>query len=641
MAEKVRTKENEKTGKKAAAVHGKWLLLLFLCAAVLILQWSGIFDSVDNRLQDFHYQKGGLVSPEILVIGIDEETMQEYGSWQNWSRTGTTQLLEVLNRDPDYAPAVIGLDIGFFGESGAEADERLAAAASLVDNVVTTSYASFGKELTEDEYGQFSTKDAVITYEVPYEGLREHVSYGFSNVPVDGDGIVRHSLYRIDTGMAEGGTAYSFAAELYRKYMGCLPEWIEQGESYGYIPYSGLPFDYYGSETAGLSFSKVVNGEIPAEMFAGCIVLVGPYTAGMMDSYFTPVSHDVPMYGVEVHANILQAFLEENRKTQVQGIGELLLTLAVMALAILCMRAKRVLISASLTAAVMACCWLGAGALYENGYVLPLLYPIGVPPLFYVVHIGFRYVTERRAKKRLEGIFGKYVSKDVAASIVKGGEEALKLGGQKKDVAVLFVDIRGFTPLSESLPPEKVVEILNRYLELTTNAVFSNRGTVDKFIGDATMALYNAPLDLDDYVFRAVKTGLDMAAAAEKLEKELALVTDKKVGFGIGINCGEAVIGNIGTASRMDYTAIGNTVNVAARLEGQAKAGEVVISQEVYDRLKGRLRTTSLGMRSLKGIAGETEVYRVDGIITEARDKEGKHAEGSRKENSISGGSLL
>ena len=127
------------------------------------------------------------------------------------------------------------------------------------------------------------------------------------------------------------------------------------------------------------------------------------------------------------------------------------------------------------------------------------------------------------------------------------------------------------------------------------------------------MAIYNAPLDLDDYVLRAVKTGLDMAAA-RNLEKELTVVTDKRVGFGVGINCGEAVIGNIGTSSRMDYTAIGNTVNIAARLEGQAKAGEVVISQAVYDRLKGRIHAVSLGKRNLKGITGESEIYRVERI---------------------------
>lgn len=593
----------------------KWsfCLIIIPCLVLLTAQAAGFLDSTDKRLQDYRYQTGGLVSPEIYVIGIDEETMMEYGSWQNWSRQGTADLLEALNGNPDTAPAVIGLDIGFFGEGTPEADSRLAQAASLLDNVVATSYASFGRQVEETDQGGFSTREAVVTYETPYEELKEQVTWGFSNVPVDQDGIVRHSLYSLITD--EGQQEFCFAAEVYRKYMGQLPACIEQGQTAGYVDFAGMPYDFYGSETAGLSFSKVVNGEIPAELFAGCIVLAGPYTTGMMDAYYTAVSHDVPMYGVEIHANILQTFLEDNQKKETGKAMAAVLTAAVMILTLLCVRIRQVKVSLPLTAAVMAGYWAGAGALYGKGYVLPLLYPMASPVILYVYHVGIRYAQERKAKKRLEGIFGKYVSKEVAVSIVKGGEDALKLGGQKKDVAVLFVDIRGFTPLSESLPPEKVVEILNRYLELTTRAVFDNQGTVDKFIGDATMAVYNAPLDLDDYVFRAVKTGLDMAAAAKAMEEELTAVTDKKVGFGVGINCGEAVIGNIGTSARMDYTAIGNTVNVAARLEGQAKAGEVVISQAVYDRLEGRIRAVSLGKRNLKGIAGETEVYRVEGIL--------------------------
>lgn len=115
-------------------------------------------------------------------------------------------------------------------------------------------------------------------------------------------------------------------------------------------------------------------------------------------------------------------------------------------------------------------------------------------------------------------------------------------------------------------------------------------------------------MDLDDYVFKAVKTGLDMAGEAVKLEEEIRQITGKKIGFGVGINCGEAVVGNVGTLSRMDYTAIGNTVNIAARLESQAEAGEVVISQQVYERLKGRIWAESLGVRELKGIAGDGSV---------------------------------
>ena len=588
---------------------------IILCAAVLTVQAFGLLDSSDWRLQVGHYQKGGLVSPEIYVIGIDEETMEAYGSWQSWSRRGTAALLEALGQDPLTAPAVIGLDIGFFGEGTEEDDQALAEAAARAGNVVVTSYASFGREVEEGEGGTFSSKDAVATYEVPYDGLRPHVAYGFSNVPVDRDGIVRHSLYSLSLG--EGQTAYSFATEIYRRYTGSLPEPVAEGVTSGYIPFAGQPFEFYGSETAGLSFSKVVSGEIPPELFAGSIVLVGPYTTGMMDAYYTAVRHDMPMYGVEIHANILQAFLDGEQKKEAGLFWRLSATAAMMGLVLAAVLLLPLQYAAAAAAVLLLLYWAGSEKAYELGCILPLVYPLSGSALLFAGHILMRYLGERQEKKRLEKIFGRYVSKEVASSIVKGGEDALKLGGQKRDVAVLFVDIRDFTPMSEALPPETVVEILNRYLELTTRAVFANKGTVDKFIGDATMAIYNAPLDLEDYVFRAVKTGLDMRAAAEGLAKELAAVTDRKIGFGVGIDCGEVVVGNIGTSLRMDYTAIGSTVNTAARLEAQAKAGEVVVSQAVYDRLKGRIRAECLGRQKLKGIAEETCIYQVVGVIDE------------------------
>ena len=129
------------------------------------------------------------------------------------------------------------------------------------------------------------------------------------------------------------------------------------------------------------------------------------------------------------------------------------------------------------------------------------------------------------------------------------------------------------------------------------------------------MALFNAPLDLDDYVFRAVKCGLDMASSSTQMEEEIEVRTGTKVGFGIGINCGEVVIGNVGSSKRMEYTAIGSVVNTASRLEGIAKAGEVIISPEVYERLKGRIIADSLGKHQLKGITEPMEVYRVTGVI--------------------------
>lgn len=589
-----------------------FIWIFALAVMLLMAQYFRLFQNLEHQVQDAHYQKGGLISPEIYVIGIDEETLLQYGPWQNWGREKMAEMIALLNEDEMTAPSVIGLDIGFFGNSNAEDDAALIEAASLIDNVVATSYATFGKQIEELEDGSFRTVEGVQTYEIPYEGFRDVISWGFSNVPLDEDGIVRHSMYRVPV---DGEMVYSFASEVYRKYMGELPYAAEFGSQTGYIPFTGYPYDYYGSETAGLSFASVLSGEIPKELFAGCIVLIGPYSAGMMDAYMTAIKHDTAMFGVEVHANILQAFLDWNEKTEL-GIGlSVAITAILFLLVFLGGCTKKLSVSTAIAVTVAAGYWFLSGLMYENGYVMPLFYPLLAVAVCYISQVGLQYVREHMAKKHIQSVFGRYVSENVVSNIVKGGEDALKLGGEKKDIAVLFVDIRGFTALSESMEPEKVVEILNRYLEATTKAVFDHDGTVDKFMGDATMAIFNAPLDLDDYVFRAVKTGLAMAKMSEQLNQEIPEIDVKSFGLGIGINCGEAVVGNIGTTKRMEYTAIGNTVNTAARLESCAKAGEVIIGQEVYERLKDRIKVTSLGFHQLKGIREPVELLRVEDVI--------------------------
>ncbi|MBQ7795086.1 MAG: adenylate/guanylate cyclase domain-containing protein [Lachnospiraceae bacterium] len=591
---------------------GSLLVTVILAITILLSQYFGLFQRIEYQLQDSRYQTGGLVSPEIYVIGIDEETLMEYGAWQNWGREKMAEMIALLNADEMTAPAVIGVDVGYFGASDPEDDQALAEAASILDNVVMTSYATFGTKIEEQPDGSFTTSEGVQTYEIPYDALAEHVTWGFSNVPMDEDGIVRHSMYKIPM---DGDYIYSFAAEVYRKYMGNLPYRVEHGESTGYIPFTGYPYDYYGTATAGISFSRVLNGEIPTEAFTGTIVLIGPYSAGMMDSYYTAIQHDVAMYGVEVHANILQALLEENEKVEVAMSTALLISATMIAFALIGWMTKKVVLAVTVTILAVGSYWFATGIAYENGYILPVFYPVLAAVTVFVSQVAIQYVTESRAKKHIQNVFGRYVSDSVVSSIVKGGEDALKLGGQKKDIAVLFVDVRGFTPLSEGLDPTEVVEILNKYLERTTKAVFDHGGTVDKFIGDATMALFNAPLDLDDYVLNAVRTGLEMAAASNELASEIEAKSGRKVGLGIGINCGEAVVGNIGTSKRMEYTAIGNTVNIAARLEGKAKAGEVIISPYVYERIKDRIEVTSIGFQTLKGISEPVELYRVERVL--------------------------
>jgi adenylate cyclase len=207
------------------------------------------------------------------------------------------------------------------------------------------------------------------------------------------------------------------------------------------------------------------------------------------------------------------------------------------------------------------------------------------------------------------------VAPQVVSQILKEGEDGLKLGGTRREISVLFVDIRGFTPLSEKMEPEEVVDILNSYLNLTASSIFDNEGTLDKFIGDATMAIFNAPLDLNDHEFKAVKAAWAMKQGAAALRVKLEEKYGRGVSFGIGVNTGYAVVGNIGASFRMDFTAIGDTVNTAARLESNAKPDQILLSSSIYEKVKDRVEATYLGEIKVKGKEQGVSVYQLDNII--------------------------
>ncbi|NMA94086.1 MAG: adenylate/guanylate cyclase domain-containing protein, partial [Clostridiales bacterium] len=168
--------------------------------------------------------------------------------------------------------------------------------------------------------------------------------------------------------------------------------------------------------------------------------------------------------------------------------------------------------------------------------------------------------------------------------------------------------------MSESLEPEQVVGILNEYLELVAQSIFKTEGTLDKYIGDAAMGLFGAPLELEDHAFRAVEAALHMKQGSEELGNKLLEKYGRTVSFGIGINTGEAIVGNIGASHRMDYTAIGDTVNTAARLESNAAPGQILISRATYDLVKDKVEVNPLGELKVKGKANVVEIFEVMGI---------------------------
>lgn len=218
-------------------------------------------------------------------------------------------------------------------------------------------------------------------------------------------------------------------------------------------------------------------------------------------------------------------------------------------------------------------------------------------------------LAESAERERIRELFGHYVAPAVVERMLSN-DGAIQLRGARQDVTIMFADVRGFTGFSEKRAPEEVVAMLNRYLELATSEIFAELGTLDKFIGDGIMAIFGAPLHVPNHELAAVRAALAMRARLDDLRRE----TGARVGFGIGVNSGHAIVGNIGAAQLVNYTAIGDVVNVAARLQAEARSGEVLISQPTLERLRGRIEVEELGPLYVKGRAEPVMTHRVIGL---------------------------
>lgn len=589
-------------------------ILLVLTAA--LASHFNILYRIDNTVGDMLYQKPVALDGSVYILGIDARALEEFGRFDTWDRDVMAKVVEGLNANPEALPAAIGLDIMFFGETKEEFDDALTKACGAYGNVVVGSNITFDENsVVLHEDGSYTIEElAVVDFEEPYEALKAVTKQGHVNTMPDGDGVMRSNTHAVL--LPDGRTSYSFGYELYQLYaqrnglpLEVTPPVNDKGQ--WYIPFSGFPGAFYDD----FSVLDIVNGDIPPEIFKDSIVLIGPYAVGMMDSYRTAVDHTLPMYGVEIHANIVSAFLNGNFKVYASNWVQTLLLFAVGLLLYAVFGRLHPKYTTPLAAAVIAG-YLGLCVLLaQQGWLLKTIYLPLTIALLYFGWLAVNYTTALLEKKKMTDTFKRYVAPQVVDEIIKNGRDALKLGGDKREIACMFVDIRGFTTMSEQLSPEDVVGILNAYLELTSSAIFKHGGTLDKFIGDATMALFNAPLDMDDYVYQAVLTAWDIMKGGEALGKTMMERFGKTVSFGVGVNIGPAVVGNIGTDIRMDYTAIGDTVNTAARLESNAKAGQVLISEAVYEAVRDRIEAVELGEIPLKGKAKGVNIYSLTKII--------------------------
>lgn len=574
---------------------------------VMLASYFDVFYTFDTILKDNLYQTSRGINNKIKIIAIDDKTLRSLGAFGTWSRGVYADVINILS---DTA-SVITLDIMIFDEMDAEGDAKLTEACRKSGRVVCGSYINYTTVYKIDENGE-GYIDYLNISEIHQPIIGDACETGFVNVAPDNDAIVRSTLLSAVAPEVYGDAVFdSLAAKTYSLYcaaQGTEPNNAALDNGKMWISYAGKPGDY-----EHISLIDVLDGTVDPRVFTDCMVFVGAYETGLQDQYPVPNSSDM-MYGVEIHANIVQGLLDGKCPVTAGRLAAAAISGAIAAVMYVIFRFVKIKFSTPLMFAVLIG-YVAAGiALNGAGIILPLIYTLVSVAVAYLVNLGRHYGEATLEKRKITNAFKKYVAPQVVEEIAKTGSYHIKLGGENRNIAVLFVDIRGFTPMSESLEPEQVVDILNSYLNLTTNAIFDNGGTLDKFIGDATMAVFNAPFDLDDYVFRAAKTALDIVAGANAIESKFLEKYGKSVGFGVGVNCGNAVVGNIGCDFRMDYTAIGDTVNTAARLEANAKRGQVLISQAVYDVIGERITAAPIGEIPLKGKSNGVFVYSLTGV---------------------------
>lgn len=585
---------------------------------VTLLTGAGLLRYADSLAGDLLYQRGSDPNENIVVIGIDSYALEELGPWP-WSRDVMGDILYTLNADPACRSAAIGVDVLYAGTSDPAADAWLADAASA-DNVVLACSVEFGDTLEVDGSGAGHMNEyGVQAVNLPFDALYENTQVGHTNAMYDRDGVLRHHIWAV---YDEEGTEYPSLPyklyELFCRSRGMEADFAPQLSGYGFwwVDYGAGPGDYYTYSAA-----DILYGQYDPELLADAIVLIGPYDPGLMDYYLTPKARAEQMYGVEYLANVVDAMLRGAEKQELSdGLQLAALFALVFVLLLLCQKIK--LLYGGILCVCAALCCLGLGLLlYQRGIIVhPLWGPVGAAATL-SASVVLHYVRVLLDRRRIISTFQRYEDPAVIKELLRVGITDADLRGKTTEVAVLFVDIRGFTTMSEKVHPTEVVEILNQYLTLTSKAVHHNGGTLDKFIGDCTMAFWGAPLPCEDKVYKACQAAMEMVQGVTALEEEMQRRFGYRISFGVGVHVGPAVIGNIGSPERMDYTAIGDTVNTASRLESNAPAGTIYISRAVADALGERAVVTSLGSSvKLKGKAEGFEVLRLERLETTQTD---------------------
>ncbi|MFH1874614.1 MAG: adenylate/guanylate cyclase domain-containing protein [Pseudomonadota bacterium] len=586
-----------------------YIIILCLFALIIALGLSKIkaFESFEQwtfDLRQIAFAPATEISEDIVMVWLDENTMQTLPYRSPVPRDFLAQL---NNHLIEAKPKLIAYDIFLKDPSFAQADQMLAASlkqwptyavvpmriggcGSPPPNIPLEG-ANSAPPLRGGDKGEGDQNNCVdLPFPLFHNSLK---GIGLADLPFNAfDSVVRQTQFEFKTDLGQTPT---LAALLYEKVSGQTASQLIQEKKlwpgFGpfsltpfladsnktYIRFAGPPSTMGGSENKFKVFPAILaaKGLIPKAWLKDKIVLVGAAYADLEDAFLTPYfakfTYFARMNGVEIHANILSSLLTKQFYFTLT-LCQLWLSIALLIFIITTFTTTLPLLKSGLIFLGLVFGWLFLAmfSFKSSGIILPVVLPLAAALVSYGLAIAWRALTEGRQRRWLKGVFAQYVPPTVVEQMTKN-PSLVRLGGDKRQVTSLFSDIASFTSISEKMDPPTLVKFLNEYLSLMNEILFRYEGTIDKYEGDAIIAFFNAPLEVANHELKAVNTALEIQAASLEITKKWQQTLGFPIITRIGLNTGPAVVGNMGSQDRFDYTAIGDTINLASRLEGTNK----------------------------------------------------------------------
>jgi adenylate cyclase len=595
-------------------VKGSVLWGLAVGGVVALAHLLGVLETLELKSVNHRFEIRGMEEPRfpIVLITVDEDSFDNLHLRWPWPRSVHAKLLEEVEKGN---PRAVVFDI-LFPEPTRDKPQEDQILAAAIERYRHVFLAAVMKRM-ETKAGGVRVVNVRLDRPIPL--LREHAAgEGFIDVIKGSDNYIREAdIFRIHQDQVMPSLAKIVHDRVARDLNAAgLPPQTQRILINFRGPHGTFPtFPYF----------QVVTGELPPDLFKDKIVLVGASAITLQDLHLAPFATPAALTaGTEVLANVLDNLLAGDSLRKVPNplrsfqVGEwhpqnpwyVLLILAVAILATLIADRFRPVRAFLLTGAI----WIGFALICLGAFVWGRLWIEFVSAsvalgLSYGVTVLRQFVHEERVRREMARFFSPELARQIAHD-----RTGMVIASKRRPITVLFSDIRNFTTISEGLSPEDVVELLREYFNTMVPIVLKHGGTLDKYVGDAIMALFGAPLAQEDHAIRAARTALEMVAQLPILSPKWEAKSGRPLQIGVGVNSGEAVVGVMGADSRREYSAIGDTVNLASRLEGVTKELKtpIVVSHATMAQLGGRFQVRELSELKVKGREEAVQVYAVD-----------------------------